>query len=108
VPETDVLDSTTHHHDSGSGTPLVFLHGNPASWHLWRNVLPRVGRGRLLAPDLIGMGRSGKPAIGYSFADHARRQPPTSASSWPPSWIPDNWAPCAGLVAALGSRHERD
>jgi len=72
VPDIDVLDSTIHYHASGNGTPLVFLHGNPASSHLWRNVLPRVGRGRLLAPDLIGMGRSGKPAIGYSFADHAR------------------------------------
>jgi haloalkane dehalogenase len=39
---------------------------------MWRNVLPGVGRGRLLAPDLIGMGRSGKPDIPYLFADHAR------------------------------------
>jgi haloalkane dehalogenase len=67
-----VLDSTIYYQESGSGTPLVFLHGNPASSHLWRGVLPRVGRGWLLAPDLIGMGRSGKPAISYSFADHAR------------------------------------
>jgi haloalkane dehalogenase len=72
MPDVHVLDSTIHYQDSGGGTPLVFLHGNPASSHLWRNVLPRVGRGRLLAPDLIGMGRSGKPAIGYSFADHTR------------------------------------
>ena len=35
-------------------------------------MLPGVGAGRLLAPDLIGMGRSGKPDIGYSFDDHAR------------------------------------
>jgi haloalkane dehalogenase len=67
-----VLDSTIHYQDSGSGTALVFLHGNPGSSHLWRNVLPRVGGGRLLAPDLIGMGRSGKPDIPYAFADHAR------------------------------------
>jgi haloalkane dehalogenase len=67
-----VLDSTIHYQDSGSGTALVFLHGNPGSSYLWRNVLPRVGRGRLLAPDLIGMGRSGKPDIPYAFADHAR------------------------------------
>ncbi|WP_313861876.1 haloalkane dehalogenase [Mycobacterium sp.] len=39
---------------------------------LWRNVIPNLGRGRLLAPDLIGMGRSGKPELSYSFADHAR------------------------------------
>jgi haloalkane dehalogenase len=72
MPEIRVLDSTIHYQDSGSGTALVFLHGNPGSSHLWRNVLPRVGGGRLLAPDLIGMGRSGKPDIPYTFADHAR------------------------------------
>jgi haloalkane dehalogenase len=72
MPTIDVLDSAMYYEDAGSGTPLVFLHGNPTSSHLWRNVLPNVGPGRTLAPDLIGMGRSGKPAIGYEFADHAR------------------------------------
>jgi haloalkane dehalogenase len=72
MPEIRVLDSTIHYKDSGTGTALVFLHGNPGSSHLWREVLPRVGSGRLLAPDLIGMGRSGKPDIPYRFADHAR------------------------------------
>jgi haloalkane dehalogenase len=72
MPETAVLDSTMHYTDSGTGTAFVFLHGNPGSSQLWRNVLPGVGAGRLLAPDLIGMGRSGKPDIGYTFADHAR------------------------------------
>jgi haloalkane dehalogenase len=61
-----------HHEESGTGTPIVFLHGNPGSSHGWRHVLPHVGGGRLLAPDLIGMGRSAKPDIEYSFADHAR------------------------------------
>ncbi|GLY39284.1 haloalkane dehalogenase [Amycolatopsis sp. NBRC 101858] len=63
---------TLHFEETGSGTPIVFLHGNPGSSHGWRLVLPHVGGGRLLAPDLIGMGRSPKPDIGYSFADHAR------------------------------------
>ena len=72
MPELSVLDSTMHYQDSGTGTPLVFMHGNPNSAYLWRNVLPQVGSGRLLAPDLIGMGASGKPDIAYSFADHAR------------------------------------
>ena len=72
MPEIPILDSTVHYEDSGSGTALVFLHGNPASSRIWRNVLSGVGPGRLLAPDLIGMGRSGKPDIDYSFADHAR------------------------------------
>jgi haloalkane dehalogenase len=72
MPTINVLDSTMYYEDTGSATPLVFLHGNPTSSHLWRNVLPQVGAGRKLAPDLIGMGRSGKPTIGYEFADHAR------------------------------------
>ncbi|MEP7023808.1 MAG: alpha/beta fold hydrolase, partial [Actinomycetota bacterium] len=69
----DVLGSTMYYEDRGTGTLFVFLHGNPTSSHLWRNVLPTVcADARGLAPDLIGMGRSGKPAIGYRFADHAR------------------------------------
>jgi haloalkane dehalogenase len=67
-----VLDSTIHYEDSGTGATFVFLHGNPGSSHLWRNVMPGVGAGRLLAPDLIGMGRSGEPDVAYLFADHAR------------------------------------
>ncbi len=53
---------------------IVFLHGNPTSSYLWRNVIPDVGRwGRCLAPDLIGMGESGKSSTGsYTFAEHAR------------------------------------
>jgi haloalkane dehalogenase len=72
MPEIPVLESTIHYQESGTGTPFVFLHGNPSSSHLWRNVMPNVGSGRLLAPDLIGMGRSGKPDIPYVFDDHAR------------------------------------
>ncbi|MFG6193089.1 haloalkane dehalogenase [Nonomuraea sp. JJY05] len=72
MPTIDVLDSTMYFEDSGgSGLPFVFLHGNPASSYLWRKVLPGLD-GRLLAPDLIGMGRSGKPDIPYRFGDHAR------------------------------------
>src|SRR5882724_9424119 len=59
--------------DEGSGDPIVFLHGNPTSSYLWRNVIPRLaGEGRCLAPDLIGMGKSGRPKIDYRFTDHAR------------------------------------
>lgn len=47
--------------EEGSGNPIVFLHGNPTSSYLWRNVMPHLeGRGRLIAPDLIGMGDSDK------------------------------------------------
>ncbi|MEY9876492.1 haloalkane dehalogenase [Streptacidiphilus sp. MAP12-33] len=72
MSEIAVLDSTMYYLESGSGAPIVFLHGNPSSSHLWRDVLPGIGGGRLLAPDLIGMGRSGKPESAYRFADHAR------------------------------------
>ena len=52
---------------------MVFLHGNPTSSYLWRNVIPYVsGETRALAPDLIGMGASGKPDSAYRFVDHAR------------------------------------
>ncbi|MEV7593118.1 haloalkane dehalogenase [Streptomyces sp. NPDC089922] len=73
MPTIDVLDSTMYYEDRGDGVPFVFLHGNPTSSHLWRDVLPRIeGPVRVLAPDLIGMGRSGKPGGEYRFADHAR------------------------------------
>ena len=60
----------------GSGDPIVFLHGNPTSSYLWRNVIPHVQHlGRCIAPDLIGMGESDRladPQPGtYSFATHA-------------------------------------
>jgi haloalkane dehalogenase len=61
----------------GQGDPIVFLHGNPTSSYLWRNVLGRVAhRGRCLAPDLVGMGASDKlPGSGpgsYRFVEHRR------------------------------------
>jgi len=69
-----VLDSEMAYVDIGVGDPIVFLHGNPTSAYLWRNVIPHLrGLGRCLAPDLIGMGQSGKnPAGSYRFVDHAR------------------------------------
>jgi haloalkane dehalogenase len=73
MPAEHVLDSMIFYRDVGTGVPIVFLHGNPTSSYLWRRVLPAVGDpGRRLAPDLIGMGESGKPDIEYTFADHAR------------------------------------
>jgi haloalkane dehalogenase len=73
VPDIPVLDSTMYYEEQGDGNPVVLLHGNPTSSYLWRNVIPELtGQARCLAPDLIGMGRSGKPDIAYRFADHAR------------------------------------
>jgi len=72
MPVIDVLGSMMFYRETGAGAPMVFLHGNPTSSYLWRKVMPLAGPGRLLAPDLIGMGDSGKPAIEYRLADHAR------------------------------------
>ena len=61
--------------EAGSGDPIVFLHGNPTSSFLWRNVIPHAsGLGRCIAPDLIGMGDSDKldPSgpDSYRFVEH--------------------------------------
>jgi haloalkane dehalogenase len=67
-----VLDTWMHWVEVGDGPPVLFLHGNPTSSYLWRNVLGPVaeqGR-RCLALDLVGMGGSGKPALDYRLADH--------------------------------------
>jgi haloalkane dehalogenase len=69
-----VIDSEIAYVDVGAGDPIVFIHGNPTSSYLWRNVIPHLSaHARCLAPDLIGMGASGKAAGGsYRFVDHAR------------------------------------
>jgi haloalkane dehalogenase len=72
-----VLGQTMAYVDVGQGDPIVFLHGNPTSSYLWRNVIPHVqDLGRCIAPDLIGMGDSAKlPASGpssYTFVEHRR------------------------------------
>jgi haloalkane dehalogenase len=69
----DVLGSFLMHREAGRGAPIVLLHGNPTSSFVWRNVMPLLStNARCLAPDLIGMGDSGKPDIAYRFGDHAR------------------------------------
>lgn len=73
IRRLDLLDSYLSYRETGEGSPVVFLHGNPTSSYVWRNVIPTVAaNSRCLAPDLIGMGNSGKPASPYRFADHAR------------------------------------
>jgi haloalkane dehalogenase len=74
---TRVHDVEMAYVDVGSGDPIVFLHGNPTSSYLWRNVIPHVQHlGRCLAPDLVGMGGSGKlpdPEPGrYALETHIR------------------------------------
>ena len=59
----DVLGSSMHYVEEGSGDPIVFLHGQPTSSYLWRNVIPHVSDlGRCIAPDLIGFGKSWDPS----------------------------------------------
>jgi haloalkane dehalogenase len=68
-----VLENEIAYIDSGGGAPVVFLHGNPTSSYIWRNIIPYAqSLGRCLAPDLVGMGRSSKPLrYGYKYLDHA-------------------------------------
>jgi len=67
----DVLDAKMHYIDEGEGDPILFLHGNPTSSYVWRNIIPHlVPQGRCIALDLIGMGKSDKPNISYRFVEH--------------------------------------
>lgn len=71
--QSPVLGSTMSYREAGdiSAPSALFLHGNPTSSHIWRNILPIVAPvAHCLAPDLIGYGQSGKPDIEYRFADH--------------------------------------
>jgi len=70
-----VLGSVMAYREAGTpGDPVVlFLHGNPTSSFIWRNIIPFVADGaHCISPDLIGYGASGKPDIDYGFADQAR------------------------------------
>lgn len=69
----EINGSKMHYIDEGTGDPILFLHGNPTSSYLWRNIIPYlVHHGRCVAPDLIGMGKSDKPDIDYRFFTHAK------------------------------------
>jgi haloalkane dehalogenase len=75
LPQIKVLGSTIAYRQAGDrDAPVVlFLHGNPTSSYIWRNILPFVAPvAHCIAPDLIGFGQSGKPGIAYRFADHVR------------------------------------
>ncbi|HEY2048133.1 MAG TPA: haloalkane dehalogenase [Caulobacteraceae bacterium] len=72
-----VLDRQMAFVETGQGDPILFLHGNPTSSYLWRNVIPHLEPlGRCIAPDLLGMGDSEKlPNSGpnsYRFVEHRR------------------------------------
>jgi haloalkane dehalogenase len=84
-----VLDAEMAYVDAGEGAPIIFLHGNPTSSYMWRNIIPyALPFGRVLAPDLVGMGQSGKsPRNAYRFFDHAA--------------YPDEWFGKLGLTRDL-------
>ncbi|WP_342361280.1 haloalkane dehalogenase [Terrarubrum flagellatum] len=70
-----ILGSTMAWREAGEKDAPValFLHGNPASSYIWRNIIPHVaGVAHCIAPDLIGFGASAKPDIDYRFVDHVR------------------------------------
>jgi haloalkane dehalogenase len=73
LPQINVLGSTMAYRETGDREAPValFLHGNPTSSYIWRNILPLVAPvAHCIAPDLIGFGQSGKPDIEYRFPDH--------------------------------------
>jgi haloalkane dehalogenase len=75
LPKLSVLDSEMAYREAGpSNAPItLFLHGNPTSSFIWRNIIPLVADvAHCVAPDLIGFGQSGKPDIAYRIEDHAR------------------------------------
>ena len=75
LPKLPVLGSHMAYREAGrTDAPVaLFLHGNPTSSYIWRNILPTVAElAHCVAPDLIGFGQSSKPDIDYRFADHVR------------------------------------
>lgn len=75
VRHQSVLGTTMAYRETGDRAAPValFLHGNPASSYIWRNIMPHVAPvAHCIAPDLIGFGASGKPDIAYRFFDHVR------------------------------------
>lgn len=75
LPRIAVLDSTMAYREAGDATAptTLLLHGNPTSSYVWRDVVRLIAPvAHCVAPDLIGFGQSGKPAIEYRFFDHAR------------------------------------
>jgi len=75
LTQVAVLDSTMAYREAGNpdSPTVLFLHGNPTSSYIWRNIIPLIAPvAHCIAPDLIGFGQSGKPDIEYRFFDHVR------------------------------------
>jgi haloalkane dehalogenase len=68
----EVHGAKMHYVETGTGEPILLIHGNPTNVYIWRNIIPYVAtHGRVIAVDLIGFGKSDKPDIEYRFFDHA-------------------------------------
>jgi haloalkane dehalogenase len=75
LTQVAVLNSTMAYREAGNpdSPTVLFLHGNPSSSYIWRNIIPLIAPvAHCIAPDLIGFGQSGKPDIEYRFFDHVR------------------------------------
>ncbi|HWR14989.1 MAG TPA: haloalkane dehalogenase [Terriglobales bacterium] len=75
LPQVSVLESSMAYREAGNANAptVLFLHGNPTSSYIWRDIIPLVAPiAHCIAPDLIGFGQSGKPDIEYRFFDHVR------------------------------------
>ena len=110
----DVHGSRMAYHERGSGAPVVFLHGNPTSSYLWRDVIGELdGLGRLIAPDLIGMGDSAKLADPgpdtYRFTTHRKYLAgfldAVIGASEPITFVVHDWGSALGFDWA---NHHRD
>jgi haloalkane dehalogenase len=79
----DVLGHRMAYVEEGEGAPIVLLHGNPTSSYIWRSIIPVLnGLGRVIAPDLIGMGTR------TNLGRKTRHATPSSdiATSWTRCW----------------------
>lgn len=67
-----ICGTQIHYVEEGAGQPVLFIHGNPTWSYLWRNIIPKVAETeRAIAIDLLGFGKSDKPAdADYSFDQH--------------------------------------
>jgi haloalkane dehalogenase len=88
-----------------SNETVIFLHGNPTSSYLQRNVIPKISsKASCVAPDLIRMGRSGKPSIQYRFSDHAQ-----NLDAFPKAIVPGAmscWSSTTGAQLLLSTGHD--
>ena len=69
----EINGAKMHYMETGdpAGPPILLLHGNPTWSYLWRNIMPHLETsGWIIAVDMIGMGKSDKPDIGYTFVEH--------------------------------------